>query len=64
MSDDLLLLEVTIERLPFGNFIIKNERGSIIGEVISGSKSAKFIEKQLERPAFLQFTLRVGLKKP
>ena len=61
MSHDGFAFEVTIERFPYGNFIMKNERGYIISEVIRGSELAKVIEEQLERGLF---TLRVQLEKP
>ena len=56
MSSDGYTMGITIERLPSGNYIMRNERGYLLCEVISGSELAKFVEKHLERGLF---TLRV-----
>ena len=56
MSSAGYTMEITIERLPSGNYIMRNERGYLLCEVISGSELAKFVEKHLERGLF---TLRV-----
>jgi hypothetical protein len=63
MGDDGLVIEVTIERLPSGNFNMLNERGYLICRVADGSKLAEFIEKQFENKTG-SFTLTMQLKKP
>ena len=54
-------MEITIERLPSGNYIMRNERGYLLCEVIDGSELAKFVEEHLERGLF---TLMVESEKP
>ena len=61
MSSGGFAFGVTVERLPSGNFMLRNERGYRVCEAISGSELAKFIEKHLEGSLF---TLKVELKKP
>ena len=61
MGDDGVVLEITIERLPSGNFNMLNERGNLICRVVDGSELAKFIQKQFEKSLF---TLRIQLEKP
>ena len=56
MSSNGYIMEIAIERLPSGNYNLRNERGYLLCEVISGSELAKFAEKHLERGVF---TLRV-----
>ena len=63
MGDDGFVLEVTIDRLPSGNFNMLNERGYLICRVVEGSKLAQFIEKQFENKTG-SFTLTMQLKKP
>ena len=63
MGDDGVVLEITIERLPSGNFNMLNERGNLICRVVDGSKLAEFIEKQFENKTG-SFTLTMQLKKP
>ena len=63
MGDDGFVLEVTIDRLPSGNFNMLNERGYLICRVVEGSKLAEFIEKQFEIGEGL-FTLTIQLEKP
>ena len=50
-SSDCPTWEVTTERLPSGNYIIRDERGHLLFEVASGSKLAEFIEKHLSDSA-------------
>ena len=54
-------MEITIERLPSGNYIMRNEHGYLLCEVIDGSELAKFVEEHLERGLF---TLMVESEKP
>ena len=61
MSSAGYTMEITIERLPSGNFILRNERGYRVCEAISGSELAEFIEKQVERGLI---TLMVEPEKP
>ena len=63
MGDDGLVLEVTIDRLPSGNFNMLNKRGYLICRVVDGSKLAEFIEKQFENKT-VSFTLTMQLEKP
>ena len=58
MGDNGFVLEVTIDRLPSGNFNMLNERGYLICRVADGSKLAEFIEKQFESGR-VTFTLRI-----
>ena len=62
MGDDGFVLEVTIERLPSGNFNMLNERGYLICRVAEGSKLAEFIEKQFENKT-VTFSLTMQLDK-
>ena len=61
MSSDGYAMEITIERLPSGNYILRSERGHLLCKVISGNELAKFIEKQVEGSLF---TLKVEPEKP
>ena len=63
MGDDGFVLEVTIDRLPSGNFNMLNARGYLICRVVEGSELAKFIEKQFESKT-VTFTLTIQLEKP
>ena len=49
MSSAGYTMEITIERLPSGNYIMRNERGYLLCEVISGSELAK-IDLFVETP--------------
>ena len=61
MSSTGYTMEITIERLPSGNYIMRNEHGYLLCEVIDGSELAKFVEEHLERGLF---TLMVESEKP
>ena len=61
MSATGYTMQITIQRLPSGNFNMLNERGYLICRVVDGSELAKFIEKQFEIGEGL-FTLTTQLK--
>ena len=42
-------MEITIEQLPSGHFIMRNEQGDRIWDVTSTGDLVKFIEKMLEK---------------
>ena len=61
MSSTGYTMKITLERLPSGNFVLRNERGYRVCEAINDSQVAKFIEKQVEGSLF---TLKVEPEKP
>ena len=42
-------MQITIEQLPSGHFIMRNEHGDCIWDITSTGDLVKFIEKMLEK---------------
>ena len=49
MSTTGYTMQITIEQLPSGHFIMRNDHGTVSGDVTSSGDLVKFIEKMLEK---------------